>query len=68
MIDKKYNAARVKLMAIAEAEANRRVTEHGSAFKLVEGHDGEPFKWSFFTQFFHEEMNRLAVLTKLVRA
>lgn len=55
-------------MAIAEAEANRRVTEHGSAFKLVEGHDGEPFKWSFFTQFFHEEMNRLAVLTKLVRA
>ena len=67
MVDKAYEAARNKLIPEAEAVANRRVREQGATHKEVKGKDGVIFKWSFFSQFFHEEMNRLAMSTGLVR-
>ena len=77
MVDKAYEAARNKLIPEAEAIANKRVAERTSLFGdapvYVEGKKDpvtgktDKFKWSFFSQFFHEEMNRLAMSTGLVR-
>jgi len=55
-----YSKWRNKLIPTAEARANARVMRlRAGDHKLVKGKDGVPFRWDFFTQFFHEEMRNL---------
>jgi len=68
--DEQYICARNALIPKAERIAHARVAEHEALFGtepvMVEGkadpitHRADKFRWSHFTQFFHEEMNRLA--------
>ena len=56
---KKYRDKIDALVPFAEAEALKRVKEFGKKTEERIGIDGKPFKWDYFTQFFHEEMNRM---------
>jgi len=56
---KKYRDKIDALVPFAEAEALKRVKEFGKKTEERIGKDGKPFKWDYFTQFFHEEMNRM---------
>ena len=56
---KKYRDKIDALVPFAEAEAQKRVKEYGKEVEERIGKDGKPFNWDFFTQFFHEEINRM---------
>jgi len=56
---KKYRDKIDALVPFAEAEAQKRVKKLGKEIEERIGKDGKPFKWCFFTQFFHEEINKL---------
>ena len=56
---KKYRDKIDALVPFAEAEAQKRVREFGKKTEERIGKDGKLLKWCFFTQFFHEEMNRM---------
>ena len=47
------------LVDFAEKAAQERVKKLGRETEERIGKDGKLFKWCFFTQFFHEEMNRM---------
>lgn len=48
-----------KLIPQAEKNAKRLVKEHGKEFEYRQGR-GQSYRHSFFVQFYHQEMNRLA--------
>ena len=56
---KKYRDKVDALVPFAERAALKRVKEFGKKTEERIGKDGKLFKWCFFTQFFHEEMNKL---------
>ena len=47
------------LVPFAERAALKRVKEYGKEVEERIGKDGKPFNWNFFTEFFHEEMDRM---------
>lgn len=61
MMDHEYIAARNKLIPEAFKIAQERVSGLKHATMSVTGVNGEPYRWHFIDEFFHEEMNRLAV-------
>jgi hypothetical protein len=65
--DKKYVIERNKLIPLAEKFATMKVNELGIASRQEEGKDGCPFNWSYWNEFFHKEMNRLAIEKKLIK-
>jgi len=34
--------------------------KHGKTYKTAMGVDGRPMKWHYYTQYFHEAMNKMA--------
>jgi len=54
-----YEKARNALIPLAEASATQRVKAFGEKWDLRHGADGKMVKWDYWTQFFHEEMNKL---------
>ena len=55
----KYEKARDALIPLAEAAATLRVKDFGEKWDLRCGADDKMVKWDYWTQFFHEEMNKL---------
>ena len=47
------------LVDFAEKAAQERVKKLGKKTEERIGKDGKPFNWDFFTEFFHEEMDRM---------
>ena len=62
---KKYRDKIDALVPFAEAEALKRVKEYGRKTEERVGVDGKLFKWDFFTEFFHEEINKLCKAERL---
>jgi hypothetical protein len=50
-----------ELILIAEKEAKAKVASLGKAFEIRPGKDKKPWKYDFFTQFFHEAMDRMTI-------
>jgi hypothetical protein len=48
------------LIPLAEKEANKRVSELGRKTEERIGVGNQIFNWDFFTEYFHEAMNRMA--------
>jgi len=48
------------LIPTAEAEALEKIKSLKSSYSIETGVDGKPYKYCFFTKFFHKAMNRLA--------
>jgi hypothetical protein len=48
------------LIPLAASEADAKVVALGKKTTLREGADGERFRWSFWSQFFHTAMNQMA--------
>ena len=55
--EEKINA----LIPAAEKEADKKVAKLGKESEVCQGMDGKPFNWSFWTQFYHAAMNRMAI-------
>lgn len=47
-----------RLIPLARKEAKRKVRENGREYELRE-HKGEPYHHDFWTEYFHEAMDRL---------
>ncbi len=58
--DPVYEAAIDALIPKAEKIAKQRAEEIGKEWDLRIGIDGKKFRWNYQSQFFAEEMNRLA--------
>ena len=58
--DRDYEEAINKLIPLAETAATKRLVEHGQHFESRLGANGHYYNHCFWTQFFHEEMARLA--------
>ena len=56
---KKYKDKVDALVDFAEKAAQERVKKLGKETEERIGKDGKPFNWDFFTEFFHEEMDRM---------
>ena len=56
---KKYKDTVDALVDFAEKAAQERVKKLGKETEERIGKDGKPFNWDFFTEFFHEEMDRM---------
>jgi len=64
-----YERERNKLINQAEAVANAKVAKlEGKPYRMEMGTDGVPFRWSFFTEFFHEEMRKLTSINNVLGA
>ena len=57
--DENYIRKVDELIPLAEKAANDRIKGR-KKMAVVAGVDGMPYKWDYWTQYFHEEMNRLA--------
>lgn len=49
------------LIPMAIEEANRQVAILGKETETRPGVDGVPFNWDFWTEFYHADMNRMAI-------
>lgn len=59
MTQKEHETAINAFIPMAEVEATNRVKKLGKQYEVRKGCDGVNYRWSFFSQFFNEAMNRL---------
>lgn len=60
MTNTAYENARNKLIPVAVAAAKIRLSRMPKRSEPRPGIDGEPYDHCFFTEYFHEEMEKLA--------
>lgn len=65
MYDPNYELRINSLIPLAEKEAKEKVEKLGVKTKSVAGKNGEIFEYDYWTEFFHEAMNRLSIEAKL---
>ena len=58
-IRKAHEDAINSLIPIAEIEADRKIKRLKSPFRSMKGKDESVFNYSYWTQYFHQAMNRM---------
>ena len=61
IIMSKYQDDINALISFAEKEATNKVTALGKKNETRIGKGGQKFKWDFWSEYFHDAMNRMAV-------